>query len=112
METATSLRGCTAMAALAFLVACALEQPPGVVRVTYHCDEGRSFAARYERMGRVILELADEERVLPEVAALTGARYDDGTYELALNGRLATLRGTIETYSNCVARDWHGSEPR
>jgi membrane-bound inhibitor of C-type lysozyme len=105
-------RGGVAIAVLALLAACALERPPGVVRVTYDCDQGDGFAARYERDGQVILELGDEERVLPEVAALDGTRYDDGTYELRLEGRSATLRGTAATYSNCVARDWQESEPR
>ena len=105
-------RGYAAIAVLALLAACALERPPGVVRVTYHCDQGRSFIARYERNDQVILELGDGERVLPEVAAFAGTRYDDGTYELELNDRDATLRGTAATYSNCVARDWQQSEPR
>jgi membrane-bound inhibitor of C-type lysozyme len=107
-----TLRRYAAIVALALLVACALEQPRGVVRVTYHCDEGRSFAARYERIGQVIVELGDEERVLPEVAAIAGTRYDDGTYELELNDRHATLRGTAARYSNCVARDWQEMGPR
>jgi len=98
-------RGYVAIAVLALLAACALERPPGVMRVTYACDQGRGFVARYERDGQVILELGDGERVLPEVAAIAGTRYDDGTYELQLNGRNATLRGTAATYSNCVARD-------
>jgi membrane-bound inhibitor of C-type lysozyme len=105
-------RGCVAIAMLGLLAACALERPPGVVRVTYDCDQGHGFAARYERDGQVILELGDQERMLPEVAALDGTRYDDGTYELELEGRQATLRGTAATYSNCVARDWQESEPR
>ena len=104
-------RGCVVIAMLALLAACALERPPGVVRVTYDCDQGHGFAARYERDGQVILELGDEERVLPEVAALDGTRYDDGTYELRLEDGYATLRGTAATYSNCVARDWQESEP-
>jgi membrane-bound inhibitor of C-type lysozyme len=108
----TQKRGCAAIAVLALLAACALERPPGVVRVTYHCDQGHGFVARYEHDGQVILELGDGERVLPEVAAIAGTRYDDGTYELRLEGRHATLRGTAATYSNCVARDWQESEPR
>jgi membrane-bound inhibitor of C-type lysozyme len=108
---ATQARAYAAMAALTLLAACALERPPGVVRVTYDCDQGHGFAARYERDGQVILELGDEERVLPEVAALDGTRYDDGTYELRLEDGYATLRGTAATYSNCVARDWQESEP-
>jgi membrane-bound inhibitor of C-type lysozyme len=112
LRTKSALPGCAAIAAFVLLAGCALEQPPGAVRVTYHCDEGRSFAARYERKGLVILELGDGERVLPEVAAIAGTRYDDGTYDLALNGRHATLRGTAATYSNCVARDWQELEPR
>jgi membrane-bound inhibitor of C-type lysozyme len=113
----TSLRpevgkcGCVAMAALALLAACAAERPPGVVRVTYDCDEGHEFVARYERDGQVILELDDGEWVLPEVSTLAGTRYDDGTRELQLHGPQATLRGTAATYSNCVARDWQESEP-
>jgi membrane-bound inhibitor of C-type lysozyme len=107
---ATALgRGYAAMAALALLAACALERQPGVVRVTYDCDQGHGFVARYERDGEVILELGDREWVLPEVAAMAGTRYDDGTRELRLNGRSATLRGTAATYSNCVARDWQES---
>jgi membrane-bound inhibitor of C-type lysozyme len=105
-------RGYAAMAVLALLAGCALERPPGVVRVTYDCDQDRGFVARYERRGQVILELGDGERVLPEVAAIAGTRFDDGTYELRLEGRHATLRGTAVTYSNCVARDWQESEPR
>jgi membrane-bound inhibitor of C-type lysozyme len=105
-------RGYAAMAVLALLAACALERPPGVVRVTYDCDQGHGFVARYERDGEVILELDDGERVLPEVSASAGARYDDGTHEFQLNGRNATLRGTAATYSNCVASDWQESEPR
>jgi membrane-bound inhibitor of C-type lysozyme len=105
------VRGCAATAALVLLAGCELEPWPRVVRVTYVCDGGRSFAARYERMGEVILELPDDERVLPEVGALAGARYDDGTYELALRERRATLRGTAATYSNCVARDWQELDP-
>lgn len=107
------IQGCTyaAMAALALLAGCALERP-GVVRVTYDCDQGRGFVARYERDGQVTLELGEGERVLPEVAAMAGTRYDDGTYELRFDGRTATLRGTDATYSNCVARDWQESEPR
>jgi membrane-bound inhibitor of C-type lysozyme len=101
-----------AMAALALLAACALERPPGVVRVTYQCDQGQGFVARYERDDQVVLELAGREWVLPEVSASGGARYDDGTRELRLNGRQATLRGTAATYSNCVVRDWQESEPR
>jgi membrane-bound inhibitor of C-type lysozyme len=112
MATRSILRGGAAMAALALLAACALEQPPRVVRVTYICDGGRSFAARYERMGEVILELPDDERVLPEVAAIAGTRYDDGTYELRLHDRTATLHGTAAPYSNCVARDWQETAPR
>jgi membrane-bound inhibitor of C-type lysozyme len=114
---ATSLRhevkeyGCVAIAAFALLAACAPERPPGVVRVTYNCDEGHGFVARYERDGQVILELDDGEWVLPEVSAAAGTRYDDGTRELQLHGRQATLRGTAATYSNCVARDWQESEP-
>jgi membrane-bound inhibitor of C-type lysozyme len=100
------------MAALAMLAACALERPPGVVRVTYDCDQGQRFVARYERDGQVIVELGDREWVLPEVSAIAGTRYDDGTHELRLTGRSATLRGTAATYSNCVARDWQESEPR
>jgi membrane-bound inhibitor of C-type lysozyme len=107
----TRKRGCAAIAALVLLAGCAFEQPPGVVRVAYDCDQGQSFVARYERVGQVILELGDGERVLPEVAAIAGTRYDDGSYELALDGRHATLRGTAATYSNCVARDWQESEP-
>jgi membrane-bound inhibitor of C-type lysozyme len=99
-----------AMAALALLAACAPERPPGVVRVTYACDEGQGFVARYDRDGQVVLELDDREWVLPEVSALAGTRYDDGTHELQLHGRNATLRGTAATYSNCVARDWQESE--
>ena len=75
---------CSAMAVLALLAGCALERPPGVVRVTYDCDQGHGFVAR----------------------------YDDGTYELRLNGRNATLHGTSATYSNCIARHWQESEPR
>jgi membrane-bound inhibitor of C-type lysozyme len=105
-------RGCAAIAVLALLVGCALERPPGVVRVTYDCDQGNGFVARYERDGQVIVELGDREWVLPEVAAIAGTRYDDGTHELRLNGRNATLHGTAATYSNCVARDWQESEPR
>lgn len=112
MDSGPALRGCTAMTAFVLLAGCALEQPPGVVRVTYDCDGGRSFVARYERVGQVILELSDGERVLPEVAAIAGARYDDGDYELQLDGRHATLRGTAATYSNCVARDWQEAQPR
>ena len=52
-------RGYAAMAVLALLAACALERPPGVVRVTYDCDQGHGFVARYERDGEVILELDD-----------------------------------------------------
>lgn len=100
------------MAALALMAGCTLESPPGVVRVTYECDQGRSFVARYERDGQVILELDEEERVLPEVAAIAGTRYDDGTYELRLHGRTATLQGTAATYGNCIARDWEEAEPR
>jgi membrane-bound inhibitor of C-type lysozyme len=103
--------GCAAMAVLGLVAGCALGQPPGTVRVTYDCDDGRGFAALYERDGQVILELDEEERVLPEVAALAGTRYDDGTYELRLEGRAATLRGTAATYSNCIARDWQKVEP-
>ena len=103
-------RDCAAMAVLAVLAACALERPPGVVRVTYECDQGRSFVARYERDGQVIIEIGEAERVLPEVAAIAGTRFDDGTYELRLQGRHATLHGTAATYSNCVARDWQRSE--
>lgn len=105
-------RGWSAMTVLVLLIGCALERPPGVVRVTYHCDQGRGFVARYERDGQVIVELGDRERVLPEVSAVAGTRYDDGTYELRLNGRNATLRGTAVTYSNCIARDWQEREPR
>ena len=108
---ATQARAYAAMAALTLLAACALERPPGVVRVTYDCDQGHGFVARYEQDDRVILELGEGERVLPEVAAIAGARYDDGTYELRLHGRNATLQGTAATYSNCVARDWQESEP-
>ncbi|MGH6895271.1 MAG: MliC family protein [Geminicoccaceae bacterium] len=104
--------GYAALAVLALLVGCALERPPGVVRVTYDCDQGHGFVARYERDGQVILELGDREWVLPEVSASAGARYDDGTHELRLDGRNATLRGTAATYSNCVARDWQEYEPR
>jgi membrane-bound inhibitor of C-type lysozyme len=100
-----------ATAALALLAACAPEQPPAVVRVTYDCDEGNGFVARYERDGQVILELDDREWVLPEVSAPDGTRYDDGTRELQLHGAQATLRGTAATYSNCVARDWQELEP-
>jgi membrane-bound inhibitor of C-type lysozyme len=100
------------VAALALLAGCALEQAPGVVRVTYDCDLGRGFVARYERDGQVVLELSEGERLLPEVAAIDGTRYDDGTYELRLQGRTATLQGTASTYSNCVVRDWQESEPR
>jgi membrane-bound inhibitor of C-type lysozyme len=100
-----------AMAVLVLLAGCALERPPGVVRVTYACDQGRGFVARYERDGQVVVELGDGELVLPEVAALDGTRYDDGTYELELVGRNATLHGTSAPYSNCVARDWQESEP-
>jgi len=112
LERGVRERGCVAMAVLALLAGCALEQAPSVVRVTYDCDRGDGFVARYERHGQVILELGDGERVLPEVAALAGTRYADGTYELRLEGRHATLRGTTATYSNCVARDWQESEPR
>ena len=105
-------RGCVAMAALALLAACALERPPGVVRVTYDCDQGHGFVARYERDGQVIVELGDREWVLPEVSAIAGTRYDDGTHELRLHGRTAILHGTAATYSNCVAHDWQESEPR
>jgi membrane-bound inhibitor of C-type lysozyme len=98
-------RGWSTTLVLVLLVGCALERPPGVVRVTYDCDQGRSFVARYERDGQVIVELGDREWVLPEVSAIAGARYDDGTRELRLNGRNATLRGTAASYSNCVARD-------
>jgi membrane-bound inhibitor of C-type lysozyme len=107
-----TLRGYVAVAALALLAGCALEQPRGVVRVTYECDQGRSFAARYERDGEVILELDSEERMLPEVSAIAGTRYADGTHELRLHGRDATLHGPAVTYSNCVARDWQQVEPR
>ena len=100
------------MAALALLAGCALEQPRGLVRVAYECDQGRSFTARYEHDGEVILELDREERVLPEVSAIDGTRYDDGTHELRLHGRSATLHGTAVSYSNCIARDWHKAEPR
>jgi membrane-bound inhibitor of C-type lysozyme len=105
-------RGYAAMAVLALLAACALERPPGVVRVTYDCDQGHRFVARYERDNQVVLELSDREWVLPEVSAAAGARYDDGTRELQLDGRNATLRGTGTSYSNCVARDWQQSAPR
>jgi membrane-bound inhibitor of C-type lysozyme len=105
-------RGYVAMAVLALLAGCTLERPPGVVRVTYDCDQGNGFVARYERDGQVIVELGDREWVLPEVSAITGTRYDDGSRELRLNGRNATLHGTAATYSNCVARDWEGSQPR
>ena len=105
-------RGYAAIAALALLAGCALEQPPGVVRVTYDCDQGQSFVARYERYDQVILELGEGERVLPEVSAIGGTRYDDGTYELRLRGRYATLQGTAATYGNCIARDWQEAEPR
>ena len=105
-------RGYAAMAVVALLAACALERPPGVVSVTYDCDQGHGFVARYERDGQVILELGDREWVLPEVSAIAGTRYDDGTHELRLNGRNATLQGTAATYSNCVARDWQEYEPR
>jgi membrane-bound inhibitor of C-type lysozyme len=104
--------GYPAMAVLVLLVACALERPPGVVRVTYDCDQGRGFVARYERDGQVVLELSEGERLLSEVAAIDGSRYDDGTYELRLHGRTATLQGTASTYSNCAVRDWQESEPR
>jgi membrane-bound inhibitor of C-type lysozyme len=116
-RTGTSLErkfqegGCSAVAALVLLAGCALERPPGVVRVTYDCDQGRGFVARYERDGQAIVELGDGELVLPEVAAIAGTRYDDGTHELRLTGRNATLHGTATTYSNCVARDWQESEP-
>jgi hypothetical protein len=99
------------MAVLALLAACALERAPGLVRVTYDCDQGRGFAARYERDGQVIVELGDREWVLPEVSAIAGTRYGDGTRELRLTGRNATLHGTAATYSNCIARDWQESEP-
>jgi membrane-bound inhibitor of C-type lysozyme len=102
----------TAIAMLALLAACAPEQAPRVVRVTYHCDEDRSFAVRYERDGQAVLELADGEWVLPEVSASAGARYDDGARRLELHGRDATLRGTATTYSNCIARDWQESPLR
>jgi membrane-bound inhibitor of C-type lysozyme len=100
------------MATLAMLAACALERAPRVVRVTYDCDQGRGFVARYERDGEVILELDDGERVLPEVSAIAGTRFRNGIYELRLQGRQATLHGTAATYTNCVARDWQESEPR
>jgi len=106
-----ALRHIGALAALALLAACASEPWPRVVRVTYHCDEGQSFVARHERMGEIVLELPEGERVLPEVAAIAGSRYDDGTYELALQGRRATLYGTAATYANCVARDWQELAP-
>ena len=105
-------RGHAAVAALAMLAGCALEPTPSVVRVTYDCDQGRDFVARYEREGQVILELGEGERLLPEVAAIDGTRYADDTYELRLHGRTATLQGTASTYSNCVVRDWQESEPR
>jgi membrane-bound inhibitor of C-type lysozyme len=112
ISLARGVRGYAAMAALVLLAACALERPARVVRVTYDCDQGHGFVARYERDGQVILELGDREWVLPEVAAIAGTRYDDGTHELRLNGRSATLRGTAATYSNCVAHDWQESPPR
>jgi membrane-bound inhibitor of C-type lysozyme len=96
---------------LALLAACAFERAPRVVRVTYHCDRDQSFAVRYERDGQAILQLADGEWVLPEVSARAGRRFDDGTYQLRLEGRHATLHGTAATYSNCVARDWQQSAP-
>jgi membrane-bound inhibitor of C-type lysozyme len=105
-------RGYAAIAGLALLAACALERLPGVVRVTYQCDQGQGFVVRYERDDQVVLELGDREWVLPEVSAIAGARYDDGTRELRLDGRNATLRGAAATYSNCVARDWQESAPR
>jgi membrane-bound inhibitor of C-type lysozyme len=111
-EREVQARGCAAIAVLALLAACALERAPRVVRVTYDCDQGNGFVARYERDGQVIVELGDREWVLPEVSAIAGIRYDDGTHELRLNGRNATLRGTAPTYSNCVARDWKESAPR
>jgi membrane-bound inhibitor of C-type lysozyme len=111
-STGPTLRGYAAVAALALLAGCALEQSRGVVRVTYECDQGRSFTARYEHHGEVILELDEEERVLPEVSAIDGTRYDDGTHELRLHGRNATLRGPAVIYSNCVARDWQEAERR
>jgi membrane-bound inhibitor of C-type lysozyme len=111
-KTGSILRGHAAVAALVLLAGCAPEQPRRVVRVTYECDQGRSFTARYERDGQVILELDGEERVLPEVSAIAGTRYDDGTHELRLHGRDATLHGPAVTYSNCVARDWQEAEPR
>jgi membrane-bound inhibitor of C-type lysozyme len=110
LERRSRARGCLAVALLAVLAACAPERPPRVVRVTYACDEGQGFVARYEHPGEVILELGDGRRVLPEVAAIAGTRFDDGTHELRLEGRTATLRGTAATYSNCVARDWQESE--
>ena len=112
LERAVQERRYAAMAAFALLAACALERPPGVVRVTYDCDQANGFVARYERDGQVILELGEGERVLPEVAAIAGTRYDDGTHQLQLDGRNATLRGTAATYSNCVASDWQESGPR
>jgi membrane-bound inhibitor of C-type lysozyme len=111
-STGLTLRGHAAVAALALLAGSAFEQPRGVVRVTYECDQGRSFTARYERDGEVILELDGEERILPEVSAIAGTRYDDGTHELRLHGRNATLRGLAVTYSNCAARDWQEAERR
>jgi len=111
LERKVRQRGCAAVAVLALLAACALERPSGVVRVTYACDQGRGFAARYERDGQVIVELGEGELVLPEVAAIAGTRYDDGTHELRLDGRNATLHGTSAPYSNCVARDWQESKP-
>ena len=108
----TRERGYSTVAVVVLLVGCALEGPPGVVRVTYDCDQGHGFVARYERDGQVIVELGDREWVLPEVSAIAGTRYDDGTHELRLNGRNATLQGTAATYSNCVASDWQEYEPR
>ena len=106
ISLARGVRGYAAMAVVVLLAACAVERPAGVVRVTYDCDQGHGFVARYERDGQVILELGDREWVLPEVSAIAGTRYDDGTHELRLNGRSATLHGTAAPYSNCVARDW------
>ena len=90
-------RGYAATAVLALLAGCAPERPPGVVRITYDCDQGRGFVARYERHDQVILEVGDRQWVLPEVAAISGVRYDDGTRQFRLIGRSATLQGTAAT---------------
>ena len=75
-----------------------------VLPVGYACQDGRSFIATYPANGKTVtIAAAGETRILPHRGASDSVIFSDGDVTLTAEGAEATLTGSDQPYTACMA---------